>query len=505
MGSEEKVKSIVISSSPVYFSRCRDLAKSKRSGSLPFLLTPHSPLPLLLLLSLSRYRDSIIRSPTSFGCEQNSMSNDPTRSQPAPKVGSSESLTPTEIAPLEMSTMSKSTELLVVPKRLGPYELKRELGSGGMGMVYEAVDVMLNRPIALKILRPSLLENLESRERFLREARAAAALNHPNVVRIYHVGEDQHIPFIAMELLQGETLEDRLERQGSLTVPESVSIARQVAEALAAAHVIHLIHRDIKPANIWLQPGDELRVVLLDFGLALDVVRDIRLTQTGYVMGTPAYMSPEQTRGIDLDSRTDLFSLGCVLYQAITGQRPFRGDSLPKIARSMQVDTVPALSVKRPSTPASLSALVERMLAKERDQRPTSAEAVAGELKAIERELTPTPKSGEMIPQIECHRYRNAFRIVLALLTLVMIAFAAFFYGFYRGTLVVECDDPAIEVRVRKGSSVPIERSFEREFRLLPGEYVLELVQLQPDLIVHPPKVQVEMGGRTTVRVHRGE
>ncbi|MDW8263686.1 MAG: serine/threonine-protein kinase, partial [Phycisphaerales bacterium] len=174
--------------------------------------------------------------------------------------------------------------------------------------------------VALKVLRPDLPPEQMSRDRFLREARAMASIDHENVCTIYQVDEADGRPFMAMQMLLGETLERRLERDGRLPVAEAARIGREVALGLAAAHAKGIIHRDIKPANIWLEAGTG-RVKLLDFGLALP--RDsVHLTRSGFVIGTPAFMSPEQARGEPLDARSDLFSLGVVLYLATTGERP---------------------------------------------------------------------------------------------------------------------------------------------------------------------------------------
>ena len=204
---------------------------------------------------------------------------------------------------------------------LGPYQIIDVIGRGGMGIVLRALDTKLNRIVAVKVLAPDLAANPNARRRFLREAQAAAAVSHPHVVTIHAVDEDK-LPYLVMECVVGQSLQEKLDRAGALRLTEILRIGRQVAEGLAAAHEQGLIHRDIKPANILLENGVE-RVKITDFGLAR-AADDVAITRTGEVSGTPQYMSPEQARGEHVDQRSDLFSLGCVLYAMCTGRPPFR-------------------------------------------------------------------------------------------------------------------------------------------------------------------------------------
>jgi serine/threonine protein kinase len=294
--------------------------------------------------------------------------------------------------------------------RLGPYRVLGILGSGGMGVVFRAEDPHLHRPVALKAILPALAESAGARTRFLREARAAAAIDHDHVVTIYQVGEDRGIPYLAMPLLQGETMEARLLREKNLPVAEVVRIGREVAEGLAAAHACGLIHRDIKPGNIWLEqvaapaPGRQSvgvsRVKLLDFGLALAAETDTRLTQSGAVVGTPGYLAPEQTRGGPPDPRSDLFSLGCVLYRACTGALPFQGrDALATLAALATETPRPARDLN-PEVPPALSALVARLLAKDPAGRPASALAVVEALAAVETRRAPGPADARAVSPV---------------------------------------------------------------------------------------------------------
>jgi serine/threonine protein kinase len=266
--------------------------------------------------------------------------------------------------------------------RLGGYRVLKVLGTGGMGMVLLAEDPALRRSVALKVMRPELAGS-SSRQRFLREAQAAAGVEHVNIVAIHQVGEDRGVPFIAMAFLKGESLETRLARDRTVPPAESVRVARQVAEGLAAAHDGGLIHRDIKPANIWLERPSGL-VKILDFGLARVSDADVRLTHSGMIVGTPAYMAPEQASGSPLDARTDLFSLGCVLYQMCTGERPFKGRDTISTLLSITSDVPRAVRELNPSVPQPVADFVTRLLAKNPAERPQSARAAADELAAIE-------------------------------------------------------------------------------------------------------------------------
>jgi serine/threonine protein kinase len=274
--------------------------------------------------------------------------------------------------------------------RLGHYRVLKVLGSGGMGIVFEAEDTHLQRRVALKSMKPAVVTPA-NRERFLHEARTTAAIEHDHIVTIYQVGEDAGVPFLAMKLLQGQSLEEKLREEGGwLPVPEVLRIGREVAEGLEAAHAKGLIHRDIKPANIWLE-GNRARVKIVDFGLARAAEDDLNLTQEGLVMGTPAYMAPEQADDKPLDHRCDLFSLGCVLYRSATGQMPFKGKDSMAIMMALATKQPDSPRAIDPMIPQPLSDLIMQLLAKDPDERPPSATAVRETIQVIEQQMAATP------------------------------------------------------------------------------------------------------------------
>ncbi|MFO0969502.1 MAG: bifunctional serine/threonine-protein kinase/formylglycine-generating enzyme family protein [Gemmataceae bacterium] len=286
-----------------------------------------------------------------------------------------------------------------LPPTLGGYRVLRRIGQGGMGVVYEAMDVKLERRVALKVMKPQIADDPPTRERFLREARVAAKVESDFICPIYQVGEENGVPFIAMPFLKGESLDARLKRGAGLPLESVVRIGREVAEGLSAAHEAGLIHRDIKPANIWLESmrSGPPRARLLDFGLARLQTDDVHITQTGAIVGTPAYMSPEQADGKEVDARTDLFSLGCVLYAACTGELPFKGATTMAILNALaNKDPAPPHTIA--PTPRPLSIFIMRLLVKCPDDRPQTARDVIDELGAIERELAKfaTPEAARL-------------------------------------------------------------------------------------------------------------
>jgi tRNA A-37 threonylcarbamoyl transferase component Bud32 len=280
--------------------------------------------------------------------------------------------------------------------RLNHYRVLELLGRGGMGVVYVAEDTQLRRRVALKVMSATLAQDKAARSRFLREARAQAALSsHPHIAPIYEVGEADGVPYLAMELLHGETLARRLRLTGGAALPlgEAIRIGAEVAAGLAAAHDRGLIHRDVKPGNIWLAAEDG-RVRLLDFGLARTGGDEPRLTQPGVVLGTPAYMAPEQAAGQAVTFKADLFSLGCVLYHLCTGTPPFKGTRHLETLQAVVTDQPRPVADVNAGVPLGLAALIGRLLAKAPEDRRTSARAVAIALQALLRQTTATAPTG---------------------------------------------------------------------------------------------------------------
>jgi formylglycine-generating enzyme required for sulfatase activity/serine/threonine protein kinase len=269
--------------------------------------------------------------------------------------------------------------------RLGHYEVLEVLGSGGFGIVLKAFDEMLHRVVAIKVMAPRLASTSPARKRFLREARAAAAIRHESVVDIHAVAEEP-IPYLVMEYIAGETLQQKLDRIGPLEVPEVLRIGQQVAKGLAAAHALGLLHRDIKPGNIMLEDGVEQRVKITDFGLAR-AADDASLTQSGYVAGTPMYMAPEQALGHAIDHRADLFSLGSVLYVMCSGRPPFRAANTLAVLRRVAEDTPRPIQEIIPEVPAWLCAVVARLHSKNPADRFSSAKEMADLLARYEAQL----------------------------------------------------------------------------------------------------------------------
>jgi len=271
--------------------------------------------------------------------------------------------------------------------RLAHFRILKVLGEGGMGIVFHAEDLFLQRSVALKVIKPEYSSDPNVRQRFQREARLMAAVKSDHVVTIHQVGQENDTCFISMELLAGESLNYLIARVTRPPLSETLRIARETAQALEAAHAKGLIHRDIKPENIWLEaPGG--RVKLLDFGLARPQSVNVRLTTSGMIMGTPAYMAPEQGRAESVDERTDLFSLGCVIYELICGESPFMGDSVWEILLALNEKTPDSLLVHWPGVPRELDELVMQLLEKKPEDRPQSAAEVISRLLSIESEIT---------------------------------------------------------------------------------------------------------------------
>jgi eukaryotic-like serine/threonine-protein kinase len=374
---------------------------------------------------------------------------------------------------MEASPANLSLDTRVVPpvpepsasilsgKKVSHYRVLEVLGGGGMGVVYKAEDLKLGRRVALKFLPEELANNAKVLERFEREARAASALDHPNICAIYEFGEHEGRPFIAMPLLEGQTLRDRIAaRAAPFTTDELLSLAIQIGDGLAAAHEKGIIHRDIKPANIFITSRDEAKI--LDFGLAKLTYaadreglpyeethaargQDLSLSLTGVAMGTVPYMSPEQVRGEKLDARTDLFSLGLVIYEMATGEQAFSGDTAAELHEAiLNRAPVPARELN-PELPPRLEEIINNALEKDRDVRCQSAAELRADLKrlkwVIETERVAAASSGTgAVPEAPAARVAKLWKIAVSVLAIALLVAGGLYYRSHRSKPLTEKD-----------------------------------------------------------------
>ncbi|HRA87689.1 MAG TPA: serine/threonine-protein kinase [Planctomycetaceae bacterium] len=379
-----------------------------------------------------------------------------------------------------------------LPASIGGFKPLSLLGEGGMGAVYLAEDHQLGRRVAVKVMKPELAADPDARHRFLREARAMATIEHDNVMIIHAVGEDHGMPFLVMPVLKGETLDDRLLRENRLSVTESCRIGREIAAGLAAAHSHGLIHRDIKPSNIWLE-GSTGRVRILDFGLARPERDDQKVTHSGAVLGTPAYMAPEQAAGTEATPRSDLFSLGAVLYRITTGTQPFAGPNLMATLNNL-ANLVPESPEKLNSEiPLELSTLINRLISKTQERRSESADAVVKSLQRIESSVLQVIPTAA--PKLRRHREsderketdqpkpqqspvnrqpRVLRKIVLGGLGGFLLLLAVFLYRIVtdQGTLILSIEESGqIAAMLDNGALVITDAKTGRTWKLTPNQH----------------------------------
>jgi len=406
---------------------------------------------------------------------------------PTEVVVAAAQLTTSEPDPPALDFLSPSDDPLSLG-RLGYYEVVEVLGRGGFGVVFKARDTKLDRIVAVKTLAQSLASSATARKRFVREAKAAAAVKHENVVGIYHVADDGPVPYLVMECVSGVSLEAKLQQVGTLDLPAILRIGTQVASGLAAAHKQGLVHRDVKPGNILLENGVE-RVKITDFGLAR-AADDVAITRTGEVAGTPQYMSPEQAQGLSLDARSDLFSLGSVLYAMATGRSPFRAETTVAALRRVCDDTPRPIREINIELPDWLADIINRLLAKQPNERYQTATEVAELLgrhlaEVQQSAMVPSPKPAIASPlQPWPIRSRQWSVALIALVAIACIMGLTEASGVTKvvptvirivrgeGTLVIEVDDPTVQVAL-DGEALSIRGAGLKELKLVPGKYRL--------------------------------
>jgi eukaryotic-like serine/threonine-protein kinase len=306
------------------------------------------------------------------------------------------------------------------------YRIEQPIGQGGMASVYLAHDEELDRPVALKILAEHLAGDATFRDRFEREARLAGRLSHPNVVRVFDVGESEGRPFIVMEYVEGDTLADELLRGGPLPAVRAVELAMQICNGLEAAHASGLVHRDVKPRNLLLRPDGVLKIA--DFGIAR-AAESTRLTEIGTILGTAAYLAPEQAQGLEATAAADLYSVGAVLYELLTGRVPYAATSLVELLAKQQAGAPAPIG----DVPASLELAVLRCLEPDPAERPPSAGVLAAELAAAQAPTIPLEQGAPGAPVLHVGSQRRRWGVVV-LLALALVALYFFVHSRNTGT-----------------------------------------------------------------------
>jgi serine/threonine protein kinase len=423
----------------------------------------------------------------------------------------------TAAAPAWFSTPMK-------PSAWGHFEIQNELGRGGMGIVYRARDKKLDRDIALKVLTPEAYKQPHACERFLREAKAAAVVRHPNVVMIYSVEVFDGAPLIAMELVEGVTLEAHLKQHGRMSSRDVAKLGSQLAAGLAAAHQRGLVHRDVKPANILLELNDQasategntkaIHAKLTDFGLAR-AASDLSLTHPDIIAGTPPFMSPEQASGIEVDHRSDLFSLGSVLYAACLGKPAFVAETIPGILHKVTHTMAVPLKQCCPGTDASLSDLIERLMAKSPARRIQSAEEAANRFDEIATRLSeplPQHSKASLSSAKLALTGRHLAKWAAAGCILWLILSGLFILRTGDGEFIIETDDPNIAAMLGPDQGIVVEDQstklryvLKRGVNRLPsGDYDLQ-VNTPDGLQITTPKFTLQRDGKVQATVSARE
>jgi len=400
--------------------------------------------------------------------------------------------------------------------RLGIYEIVEVIGRGGMGIVLRGIDSRLNRVVAIKVLAPELASNPNARRRFYREGQAAAAVSHDHVVTIHAVDDHERLPYLVMEFVAGESLEECIRRTGALPLEAVLRMGRQAALGLAAAHEVGLVHRDMKPANILLENGIQ-RVRITDFGLAR-ATDDVSMTQTGTVSGTPLYMSPEQAGGETVDHRSDLFSLGSVFYAMCTGRPAFRAQTTLAVIKRVCEDTPRAIRDVNPDIPQWLVDIIDRLMAKQPDERIQSsgelAELLGNHLAHLQDPDNVAAPAGVEAKPAPKHRTLKSLLLAVLLIGGVGLGITEAagvtevgkFLGIVlrlktpEGILVIEIEDPDVEVSV-DGSEVVLSGITKKELRLTPGKYQYRATRKGEP--VESDWVTIERDGKTVVRIQQ--
>ena len=378
----------------------------------------------------------------------------------------------------------------MIDQRISHFRIVEKLGAGGMGVVYKALDTRLDRPVALKFLPENMVQEPQALERFRREAHAASALNHPGICTIYDIGEQDHRPFIAMEFIDGETLRQHIHGQ-PLPIEQILELGIQIADALDAAHTEGIIHRDIKPSNVFVTKRGKAKV--LDFGLAKLVAKDLlslnpedslstapqeSLSIVGIISGTPAYMSPEQVRGDDLDSRTDIFALGLLLYEMATGRQAFSGRTGGAIIESILTRTPTSVRTLNPQIPLQLEEIINKCLNKDRNLRYPTAAAIRSDLQQLKRvsesgQITSSPAlaSTAILAKPASVRIFGWKVAAGAALLFALLASAGWFYNMRRAHALTQMDtivladfinktgDPIFDDTLRQGLAAQLQQS----------------------------------------------